>query len=100
MLHQDIIKTATSSSSGYVLDGLTAGYYTVVLSKEGYITVFILLQQVEINVSQNNDYTISPILSQNEIRIVLTWGQTPRIQILIIAIQKILSLNIIFILVI
>ncbi len=35
----DIIKTATSSSSGYVLDGLTAGYYTVVLSKEGYITV-------------------------------------------------------------
>lgn len=73
----DIIRTATSSSLGYVLDGLTAGYYTIVLSKEGYITVSYPLTIGGNNVSQNNDYTISPILLSDQVRVVLTWGETP-----------------------
>lgn len=73
----DVISSTVTGNSGYTLDGLNAGYYTVVLSKEGYISVSYPVTVGGNNMSQNNDYTISPVLASDEVRAVLTWGERP-----------------------
>ena len=57
--------------------GLPAGNYTIVLSKEGYITTSFNIVVVGGEDIQFNG-SISPETDENEFRIVLTWGSTPR----------------------
>ena len=52
--------------------GLSVGAYTAEISKDGYITAY-----VNIVSSPNTSVhfsTITPVLADNEYRIILTWG--------------------------
>lgn len=69
-------KSNTGTSGSFMID-LPLGYYTVIIKKDGYINA-----KYNIAVSPENNpsfkFVITPKLNDDEIRIVLTWGQTPR----------------------
>lgn len=74
----DVFKTATTDGYGeYVIEPLEAGYYTAELVKEGFTTTFIDI--VAIGDQEAFDYhaTLRPILAEDQISVVLTWGETP-----------------------
>ncbi len=73
----DPIYTTNTDSNGNYSITLPAGIYTVIITKEGFIknkSYIVVLG----NQSQTYNFTLSPILSEGEVRIVLTWGETPR----------------------
>jgi len=72
----DPIIETTSNSEGYYILELEAGYYTVVLSKEGFKTSHYYVSIVG-NTSKSQDFTLSPLPTNNEIYIILTWGEYP-----------------------
>jgi len=70
-------QTTTDSSGRYYIHDVPVGYYSVEASREGYVTGYtniIVLSEAERN---DFDFTITPTLNDNEIRIVLTWGASP-----------------------
>lgn len=67
--------TTTDANGAYTLNNL-AGYYTAEFSKEGFVTGFANVFAADNQGSQ--DAVLTPILSSNEYRIVLTWGEHPR----------------------
>ena len=70
--------TATTNSTGYYsIQNLPTGYYTVEASFEGYVTGYTNIIVMADGAKTDYDFTISPILSDNNIRIVLTWGVSP-----------------------
>ncbi|WP_321311287.1 DUF4214 domain-containing protein [Halarcobacter sp.] len=71
------IRTISSYDGYYTLDGLEAGYYTITLSKDNYLSSSYSFTIGGNNQIQERDFTISPILAHNEIRIILTWGASP-----------------------
>jgi hypothetical protein len=71
-----IVKQETTDSSGSYSVSLQVGAYTAEISKNGYVTAYI-----NVTSSPNNGIqyaTITPVLDDNEYRIILTWGDTPR----------------------
>lgn len=69
-------KITTTDNNGNYSMGLSVGAYTAEISKDGYITAY-----VNIVSSPNTSVhfsTITPVLADNEYRIILTWGDTPR----------------------
>ncbi len=66
--------TETKANGTYVLE-LPKGYYTLEISKDGYITGYANVVCYED--SQSQSVVLSPRLADNEMRIVLTWGATP-----------------------
>jgi len=70
------IATISTSEDGSYQTELPAGYYTFVLSKDGYRGTSYYLSVLG-NTTNTKEFTMSPNLSENEIRIVLTWGETP-----------------------
>lgn len=55
---------------------LPAGIYTAEIVKEGYVTAYVnMIASPDVEVQYA---AITPILGENEYRIVLTWGDTPR----------------------
>lgn len=74
-----ILQLATDSSGKYSYDSLETGYYTMEVSKEGFITsYFDVFAAPSNNICQNQNYSISPVLPEGQYRIVLTWGKDPR----------------------
>ena len=79
----EIVTTTTTTVNGYYTLTLPAGNYTVYIKdnridaitkyRDGFFNVKILGNKTISN--QNGDVT--PVLGDGEIRIVLTWGQTP-----------------------
>lgn len=70
------VEKATTNSSGEYSEMLSVGAYTAEISKEGFVTAY-----VNIVASPNGGVqyaTITPILDEDEYRIILTWGDTPR----------------------
>ena len=70
-------QTKTNSSGRYAIEDVPVGYYTVEASRHGYVTGhtnIIVLSDAERN---DFDFTITPTLNEDEIRIVLTWGSSP-----------------------
>ncbi|MBE6949024.1 MAG: hypothetical protein E7456_04180 [Ruminococcaceae bacterium] len=70
-------ETTTSSSGRYTIENMPVGYYTVEASRHGYVTGYtniIVLSDAE---RSDFDFTITPTLNEDEIRIVLTWGSSP-----------------------
>lgn len=71
-----IVKTGKSDSFGAFIFEIEAGYYTIELLCDGYTTGYI-------NVLVNNGETVvangslSPIMTSNTYRVVLTWGRNP-----------------------
>lgn len=70
-------ETYTSSSGQYSVSGLPVGYYTVEASLDGYVTGYSNIIIMSENSKSDFDFTITPILSDDDIRIVLTWGASP-----------------------
>lgn len=70
-------QTRTTSSGRYTIENVPVGYYTVEASRHGYVTGYtniIVLSDAE---RDDFDFTITPTLNADEIRIVLTWGSSP-----------------------
>ncbi len=74
----DIIKTTITQTDGYYsLSGLDAGNYTGEIIGDGYQTTYITVTVIGGETNENQNGTISPILENGKIRIVLTWGEYP-----------------------
>ncbi|WP_019415063.1 cell wall-binding repeat-containing protein [Paenisporosarcina sp. TG20] len=72
-----IVKTITTSSNGEYSTSLPAGNYTGVIKKEGYIDSSINIISIGLKTMPLQDGTITPIIDNEELRIVLTWGDSP-----------------------
>lgn len=68
--------TITDSSGQYSLEVLE-GCYTAEFIKEGYITGYANVICTNMN-DADQDVVLTPVLSDDEYRIVLTWSSTPR----------------------
>ena len=69
--------TTTNSSGYYSIENLPTGYYTVEASFDGYVTGYTNIIVMADGAKTDYDFTISPTLSDSNIRIVLTWGASP-----------------------
>ncbi len=72
----DILTTVTTNASGDYIVTLPIGNYTLIASKDGFVsnTVNIVVQK---DVSTLKNGSITPIISGNRFRVVLTWGADP-----------------------
>lgn len=75
--HGDAVHSTTTNNNGNYSVTLPLGNYTLCASKNGYIssTVNIVIQP---GITASQDGTMSPIITGNDFRIVLTWGENPR----------------------
>lgn len=71
-----INSTITTSFGAYEIV-LSAGNYTIEASKEGYTTGYFNVVSIGTQVKDGQNSSISPIISEEEIRIVLSWGASP-----------------------
>ena len=73
-----VVATAPSAADGtFLLAGLAAGTYLLSAGHQGYIDnskAVVLGENVAVT---DQDLVLSPVLAANEIRIVLTWNQSP-----------------------
>lgn len=67
--------TTTNSYGRYTVD-LMEGNYTAEFSKEGFVTGYANVVCFKDN-SADQDCTLTPVMAENEYRIVLTWGENP-----------------------
>ena len=67
----------TGSYGDYTISDVPTGYYTLEAQKEGFITGYtnILVTNNQID---SWEFALSPELADDEVRIILTWGYTPR----------------------
>lgn len=73
----EIVSSAMTDSSGKYSVTLPLGNYTMIAEKSGYVTGTInIIVQSGTTYSQNG--TITPIISGDNFRIVLTWVENPR----------------------
>lgn len=70
-------ETTTNSSGHYSVSNVPVGYYTVEASMNGYVTGYSNIIVLSENAKTDFDFTITPELAADEIRIVLTWGASP-----------------------
>lgn len=73
----DIVATGQTGTDGAYAMTLDAGYYTVEMTLEGYTTGYFSFQ-IDGNESVTAHGSLSPIMSGNTYRVVLTWGASPR----------------------
>ncbi len=71
------VATTTTGSSGDFTFSVNSGTYTCEVSATGFVTTSFVCVAVGGRTLSNQNYTISPVLSGNDLRIVLTWGSTP-----------------------
>lgn len=72
----DTDAVTTTNSYGYYSLEMEEGNYTAEFSKEGFVTGYANVVCFEGN-STSQDGSMTPVLGENEYRIVLTWGETP-----------------------
>jgi len=75
-LHGDIVKNITTDEFGYYSATLLPGVYTAEILKPTYLKSsfsFSILSDQEII----KDFSITPVINNDECRIVLTWGEGP-----------------------
>lgn len=73
----EVVKTASTNTDGDYAVTLPAGNYTAAISKNGYISSSINVISIGNRTMASQNGTLSPILSDEEIRIILTWGEEP-----------------------
>ena len=69
--------TTTGSDGKYTVSNVPVGYYTVEASLNGYVTGYTNIIVLAQDSRSDYDFTITPVLNGNEVRIVLTWGFSP-----------------------
>lgn len=67
----------TDSLGRYSIETSDSGRFTIELKKDGYISEEYDIYVAEEATEAKNDFAISPMLGEEEIRIVLTWGAAP-----------------------
>jgi len=73
-----VVQTSTTGDDGYYsVTGLEAGSYTAEITGDGYQTAYMTVVVLGGELHENQNGSINPILSEGEIRIVLTWGESP-----------------------
>jgi uncharacterized protein YfaP (DUF2135 family) len=72
-----VASTTTDSSGAYSFSSINAGVYTVEATKSGYITGHFTVACLGGTTTTDQNGSISPALSSDEYRIVLTWGESP-----------------------
>ena len=72
-----VISTATTTSTGDYTLTAASGTYTCEISLTGFVTTTFVCVSVGGRTIANQNASISPVLSGNDLRIVLTWGATP-----------------------
>ncbi|PID29561.1 MAG: hypothetical protein CR982_02530 [Candidatus Cloacimonadota bacterium] len=72
-----IASTTTGESGNYLFENIEAGNYTIEASKDSYIDLYFSVISLGGETTENQDGSITPILLEDEIRIVLTWGESP-----------------------
>lgn len=70
------VRTATTDATGKFTISAAVGSYTAEISKNGFVTGYYNV--ISTISSYVPVFVISPILSSDEYRIVLTWGSSPR----------------------
>lgn len=70
-------ETFTSSTGSYTISDIPVGYYTLEATLNGYVTGYFNIMVLEQNAKTDFDFTITPVLTDDNIRIVLTWGSRP-----------------------
>ncbi|KAI7259972.1 hypothetical protein KC345_g10176 [Hortaea werneckii] len=73
-----ISASVVTDADGKYFANLPPGIYTGELSKAGYITTYVVGTSLTYLKNINQDATAIKIPAEDEIRIVLTWGQYPR----------------------
>ena len=73
----DTVGTAVTDANGYYTAELPLGNYTAIATKSGFLesTFNIVVQE---GTTDNQNGTITPIVSGDDFRITLTWGENPR----------------------
>lgn len=75
--NSEVVATASTNSNGYYSLELPLGNYTVIASKDGYLsTSFNII--VQTGTTDNQNGTITPKVSGDEYLITLTWGENPK----------------------
>ncbi len=74
----DVLATVSTADSGDYSVELPLGNYTLIASKEGFVStqINIVVSRTTATLTQNG--SISPIGTGDSYRIVLTWGENPR----------------------
>lgn len=68
--------TITADENGqFATTALPVGYYTLELTKDGYITQYA---DILVGIGDYNELTMSQVLRDDDYRIVLKWGNDPR----------------------
>lgn len=66
---------STDDNGNYSTSSLPIGYYTLEASRNGYITQYA---DIVVGAGDYNEFSMSPTLDNDEYRVVLTWGASPR----------------------
>lgn len=74
----EVVASTTTNEDGSYSISLPAGTYTAEVSGDGYITNYFTVQVEADTETPNQNAALSPVLSETQTRIVLTWGETPR----------------------
>lgn len=75
--HGEIVSSTVTDSSGKYSVTLPLGNYTMIAEKSGYVTGTANIV-VQSGTTDSQNVTITPIISGDNFRIVLTWGKNPR----------------------
>src|SRR5699024_6779854 len=73
----EVLDTITTDDAGYYSVELPGGNYTLLLSAEGYVSTTKNIVVIGDSEKPNQNATITPELEEEEMRIVLTWGEEP-----------------------
>ena len=74
-----VVETVTTDSEGdYLVSGLEAGNYTGEITGEGYNTVYFTAMNIGGETTNDQKASVTPILSEGETRVILTWGASPK----------------------
>ncbi len=71
------VMTVTADNSGRYSFELVPGNYTLSVTADGYTKGTSNIVVVGGKVKSNQDTTLTPVLKEGEMRVVLTWGQYP-----------------------
>lgn len=71
------INTSTDADGNFMVN-LPMGSYTIEVSNAGFVTGYYNVVSIGGNDGEEQKFVLTPVLSENEYRIVLTWGEEPR----------------------
>lgn len=69
--------TTTDSNGRYTISGVPVGYYTVEAGKQDFYTDYCNVIVLSLDYKTDHNFTLSPVLPDGYIQIVLRWGQYP-----------------------